>query len=38
MVGNHAEKQIKGRVRNKKVDVIASVNPDWHDLSEGWYA
>ena len=32
------EKQIKGWVRSKKVDIIASVNPDWHDLSEGWYA
>jgi putative endonuclease len=31
------EKQIKGWVRRKKVDLIASMNPQWRDLSEGWY-
>ncbi len=31
------EKQIKGWDRKKKVDLINSVNPRWHDLSEGWY-
>ncbi len=31
------EKQIKGWVRRKKLDLIATVNPDWQDLSEGWY-
>lgn len=32
------EKQIKGWVRRKKVDLIATMNPEWQDLSEGWYA
>jgi len=32
------EKQIKGWVRRKKLDMIASTNPDWRDLSNGWYA
>jgi putative endonuclease len=27
------EKQIKGWVRDKKVALIRSVNPDWRDLS-----
>ena len=27
------EKQIKGWVRSKKVELIESVNPDWKDLS-----
>jgi putative endonuclease len=27
------EKQIKGWVRRKKLEVIASMNPDWKDLS-----
>ena len=31
------EKQIKGWVRRKKLDLIASTNPQWKDLSEGWY-
>ncbi len=31
------EKRIKGWVRRKKLDLIASVNPQWADLSEGWY-
>ena len=31
------EKRIKGWVRRKKLDLIASVNPLWADLSEGWY-
>ncbi len=28
------EKQIKGGSRQKKIDVINSLNPDWHDLYE----
>jgi putative endonuclease len=28
------EKQIKGWVRNKKVSLIESINPDWKDLSK----
>jgi putative endonuclease len=31
------EKQIKGWRRSKKVDLIESVNPEWKDLSAGWY-
>ena len=29
------EKQIKGWLRRKKVELIESVNPDWRDLSDG---
>ena len=31
------EKQIKGWGRAKKLGLIAKENPDWHDLSNGWY-
>ncbi len=31
------EKQIKGWLRRKKVALIESVNPEWQDLSDGWY-
>ena len=31
------EKQIKGWLRSKKVALIESVNPEWRDLSLGWY-
>jgi len=31
------EKEIKGWRRSKKIALIESVNPDWKDLSEGWY-
>jgi putative endonuclease len=31
------EKQIKGWVRSKKVALINSMNPQWRDLSLGWY-
>jgi putative endonuclease len=31
------EKQIKGWVRAKKITLIESTNPDWEDLSAGWY-
>ena len=30
------EKQIKGWVRRKKIELIESINPKWHDLSDGW--
>jgi len=30
------EKQIKGLLRIKKIALV-SVNPDWKDLSEGWF-
>ena len=31
------EKQIKGWLRKKKIGLIESVNPQWKDLSDGWY-
>jgi putative endonuclease len=31
------EKQIKGWLRRKKISLIESVNPNWKDLSEGWF-
>jgi len=31
------EKQIKGWLRSKKIDLIESVNPEWRDLSNGWF-
>jgi putative endonuclease len=30
------EKQIKGWLRRKKINLIVSVNPEWRDLSLGW--
>ena len=32
------EKQIKGWRRAKKVALIEAANPEWRDLSEGWYS
>jgi len=32
------EKQIKGWLRRKKIALIETLNPDWEDLSDGWYA
>ncbi len=31
------EKQIKAGSRQKKVDLINSQNPEWEDLSEGFF-
>ena len=31
------EKEIKGWVRKKKLDLIRSVNPRFEDLSEAWF-
>jgi len=31
------EKQIKGWVRSKKINLIVSVNPEWCDLSREWF-
>ncbi len=31
------EKQIKGWLRNKKIILIEQNNPNWNDLSDGWY-
>jgi len=32
------EKQIKGWLRAKKVELIESFNPEWDDISVGWYS
>jgi hypothetical protein len=31
------EKQIKGMLRNKKIELTKTLNPEWKDLSEDWY-
>jgi len=31
------EKQIKGWLRQKKIKLIETMNPEWKDLSEGWF-
>ena len=31
------EKQLKGWLRNKKIQLIESLNPQWNDLSDGWF-
>ena len=31
------EKQIKGWLRAKKIGLIETMNPEWKDLSEGWF-
>jgi putative endonuclease len=31
------EKQIKGMLRNKKIELIKTMNPEFKDLSEDWY-
>ena len=31
------EKQIKGWRREKKVNLIRALNPEFKDLSDGWY-
>ncbi|MFH1235452.1 MAG: GIY-YIG nuclease family protein [Parcubacteria group bacterium] len=33
----YREKQIKGWLRKKKDSLITNFNPEWKDLSEGWY-
>ncbi len=32
------EKQIKAWRRSKRISLIESANPQWRDLSEGWYS
>jgi putative endonuclease len=32
-----SEKVIKGWLRKKKIELINASNPEWRDLSEGWY-
>lgn len=31
------EKQIKGWIRKKKINLIELKNPEWKDLSEDWF-
>lgn len=31
------EKEIKGWIRKKKIDLIDSMNPDWDDLAKDWF-
>jgi putative endonuclease len=31
------EKQIKGMLRSKKLEIIKTQNPEWKDLSEDWF-
>lgn len=31
------EKQIKGMLRSKKIELIKTMNPDFKDLAEDWY-
>jgi putative endonuclease len=31
------EKQLKGWTRKRKIELIASMNPRWRDLSEEWF-
>jgi len=31
------EKQIKGWLRKKKIDLIETMNPKWADLSADWF-
>jgi putative endonuclease len=31
------EKQVKGWLRKKKIALIEAMNPEWKDLSDGWY-
>jgi putative endonuclease len=32
------EKQIKGWTRVRKIELIESVNPEWRDIADGWFA
>jgi putative endonuclease len=34
--GIEREKQIKGWLRSKKIELIESLNPDWKDLASDW--
>ena len=31
------EKQIKGWLRRKKLDLVETMNPKWKDLASDWY-
>ncbi len=32
------EKKIKGWLRSKKIALIESTNPEWHDLARDWFS
>ncbi len=32
------ERQLKGWSRSKKAALVETLNPQWRDLSEGWYS
>jgi putative endonuclease len=32
------EKQVKDYARLKKLTLVASLNPQWHDLAEHWFS
>jgi putative endonuclease len=36
-VAQERERQLKGWLRLKKLDLIKGMNPEWNDLSDGWY-
>ena len=31
------EKQVKGWLGSRKITLVESMNPEWKDLSAGWY-
>ncbi|MBK8553169.1 MAG: GIY-YIG nuclease family protein [Ignavibacteria bacterium] len=31
------EKQLKGWLRKRKIELIESMNPNWEDLSKDWF-
>jgi putative endonuclease len=31
------EKELKGWLRRRKIELIESINPHWNDLAAGWY-
>src|SRR5262245_6106957 len=31
------EKMLKGWTRQRKIELIEAVNPDWDDLAAGWF-
>ena len=31
------EKQIKGWLRERKIELVETENPNWNDLSQNWY-
>lgn len=33
----HREKQLKKYLRKWKIDLITKMNPEWKDLSDGWF-